>query len=61
MNSDAAMNAKVGDKVKIRYDAENSISSEIVYIKEDDDCKLSRFSERLKREIEFEGKDHGLE
>ena len=35
MNSDAAMNAKVGDKVKIRYDTENSISSEIVYIKEE--------------------------
>ena len=43
MNSDAAMNAKVGDKVKIRYDAENSISSEIVYIKEDDDCRIIVF------------------
>ena len=43
MNSDAAMNAKVGDKVKIRYDTENSISSEIVYIKEDDDCRIIVF------------------
>ena len=37
------MNAKVGDKVKIRYDTENSISSEIVYIKEDDDCRIIVF------------------
>ena len=43
MDSDAAMNAKVGDKVKIRYDVDSSISSEIAYIKEDDDCRIIVF------------------
>lgn len=43
MNSDSAMNAKVGDKVKIRYDVDNSITSEIVHINEEEKSRVIIF------------------
>ena len=43
MNSDSAMNAKVGDKVKIRYDVDSSITSEIVQINEEEDSRVIIF------------------
>ena len=43
MNSESAMNAKVGDKVKIRYDVDSSITSEIVQINEEDGSRVIIF------------------
>ena len=37
------MNAKVGDKVKIRYDVDSSITSEIVQINEEEDSRVIIF------------------
>lgn len=43
MDSDSAMNAKVGDKVKIQYDTDSSIESEISYIKDEDKSRIIVF------------------
>ncbi|MCI8545730.1 MAG: hypothetical protein HFJ44_00675 [Clostridia bacterium] len=43
MNSDSAMNAKVGDKVKIQYDSDSALSSEIVHINECDKSRVLIF------------------
>jgi len=43
MNSDAAMKANIGDKVKIEYDSDVSITSEIVHINEGDDSRILIF------------------
>ena len=43
MDSDSAMNAKVGDKVKIQYNTDSSIESEISYIKDEDKSRIIVF------------------
>lgn len=43
MNSDSAMNAKVGDKVKIRYDVDNFTTSEIIHINEEEKSRVIIF------------------
>jgi len=43
MNSESAMNAKVGDKVKIQYDTDSIVSSEIVHINDGEKSKILVF------------------
>lgn len=43
MDSELAMNAKVGDKVKIQYDSDSVLSSEIVHINECDKSRVLIF------------------
>lgn len=43
MNSNAAMNASVGDKVKIQYDSDKAVSAEIAHINEENDSRILIF------------------
>ena len=43
MDSDAAMSANVGDNVKIQYSSDESITSEIVHINEEDGKRVIIF------------------
>lgn len=43
MNSDAAMSANVGDRVKIQYDSDKTVSAEIAYINEEETSRILIF------------------
>lgn len=43
MNSDAAMSANVGDRVKIQYDSDKTVSAEIAHINEEETSRILIF------------------